>query len=331
MAASDYAEKDANLLGSVGNSQTGEHTFTRGWKGESTTRRAEIEAELRAILTVTDPKCERGKITFTGLYDVVSSGWDIQYGGYTQILKKRMPYSNALITTADTMYESNTTQEFVNQEPPATSTTWIGAFVAGVSKQISAAADAMKKWRYSASATTSKFVVIHVAIKTRFAGGTEHHVICKNQRGASPSYNVTATDGYALPALAEGDNMMYDFGGVPRMNPDGTWDWYIVYKEDNLAISAGESRIMLRVRFQMRKSFRDDDRYTGVWWQKFYWYSIIQITAHATKEAAWAVASQLSYKPEVPQFVAPGVWITTLEIEGGLPMKIWDEPAELTE
>jgi len=331
MAVTDYAEKDADMLpGSVGNSQTGEHTFTRGWKAGSgaDSRRAEIEAELRAITFVTDPLTNRGKTKHAGTYDCLVSGWSPDSGYFIQTLKKRIPYTLPEIAIAEDVFSVTTEQQSRNQETPALSTTWIGELAAGITRRISASADAFKKWVVSVQETTSKEVVIHIPIIQRGGGGTEHHIICRNQRGASPSYEVTASDDYVLPPLVEGDGMMYDFAGIPQKNDDDTWNWSLVYRQDNLVISAGESKTLLRVRMVKQAEIRDDGEYAGEkWWRRYYYYTIITYQAHATKAEAWAVSGQLSYSPDPPSFVAPGIWISKIEVESSLPTKEWDAPA----
>lgn len=224
MAVADYAEKDAEMLMSTGNSQTGEHTFTRGWKqGTAVDRKASIEAELRAILVVANPKTDRGKSEHLGTYDVVASGWDGKYLGYIQTLKKRMPYTLPEVVISDDVFSTTTEQQSRNQESPATSTTWIGAFVAGVSKMVSAAADAMKKWTVEIRKTTSKYSLIHYSFAS-VNGYSETHYICRNERpnsDGSPAFT-------GLPAVTLAT--IRDMAGTPSRNPDGTWNWYVVIK-----------------------------------------------------------------------------------------------------
>jgi hypothetical protein len=129
--------------------------------------------------------------------------------------------------------------------------------------------------------------------------------------------------------LVSDDGMMYDFAGAPTLNPDGTWNWYIIYKQDNLAISAGETRSLIRVRRTEKAEFKTTGSDAGYkFWRTYWYFTVIAYKAFSNKEAAWFYTSGVSYSPSIPTYAGSGIWIGKQEIEGALPQTAWGERAD---
>ena len=331
MAVADYAEKDAEMLTSTGSSQTAEHVFTRGWKPGSgaDARRAIIEAELRAILFVVNPKTDRGKSEHLGTYDVVASGWDGKYLGYIQTLKKRTPYTLPAVVVAEDVYSTTTEQVMRNQESEAVAKTWLGALVAGVTRKISAAADAMKKWTVEAVTVTSKEVSYSYSYTPIIGGKPIYFYVERNRRVDEPTFA-------AVPEALSGIHEL-SVGGVQK-NPDGTWNWSYTYKERDILLAAGESKtITTGGGKKYRKQIRYDaglvidpnqkldvngNPISGVmvytypeWWYSAFEYKGVKYQCYASAALAWAATSNGFPISRPPSKIADGLWLAHWEYD----------------
>ena len=259
----DVAESEANRISTIGQPQTVGHTITRGWKGVDEKRKATVEEYLRTVKQVENPMVDSGKAQFTGMYDVVSAGWDAQYQGYVQVLKLRSPWEADVQTVSDNVYETTTEKQLFDQEAPPS----LGTFAAGVLKTISAAVDALKKWRVELRTVTSKEVIYSFTFTGATGGLPEYHWVCKNQKTLDVSVVGETPAGY-----------IKDISGAPKKNPDGTWDWYIVIRPDSSSLQVGLESFANRTRYIYRKTkmltkngdiyVREDDGKHEVWWQR---------------------------------------------------------------
>lgn len=308
----EIAENKWTRVSSTDASITGDRLLVRSLKLTNDKRKASVGTLLASITSVTGPKADNGQLqsaTAGDIYDVVSCGWDPRSESYVQVLKARAPYELDEITVADTVYETTTEKRYLNQEAPAASTTWIGGLVAGVSRQISAAADAMKKWTWSVQKTTSKPYAIDFIVPIQ-NGYTEHHYIRRNQ----PTLALLGAPAFGF---------INDYAGSPSQNPDGTWNWYCIVRPAELAVSAfGEEHVLRRSSFRYKsvKSVTDGQFWiggsggrlnvAGEWgYQR---QQITEITGHkcfATAAEAWA------YSGLPPSRIGHGIWMASISYQ----------------
>lgn len=303
-AADEIAEKLAQKISLTQNPITGDRTFVRFWKPMSMTLSSDVEAALFAITSVTKPQYENGMKSEAGEWQVSSCGWEPKLGGYIQVLTIASPLDGGVVTTSEDIYEASTEQQLFNQAAAPT----LGAFTVGVIKRISAAIDrTLKKWTVQISTVTSKQVISVYTFKARVNGGSETHCIVRNQQGNSPDFAAADVLAAGLPVLASG--YVYDLVGSPKRNPDGTWDWYIVHREDDLAITSGTKSIY-RYR-DVWRTVTTDEYYNGGYplgerrWQKALVTERTDYTVYSTAAAAWAANGGF------PRKIGEGLWLVS--------------------
>jgi hypothetical protein len=214
------------------------------------------------------------------------------------------------------IYQTTTEKQYWNQTSVPTLT-----FATGILKMISAAMDKFRRWRVEVRVTTSKYSLISFPLTTRLGVVAETHYIARFERpavGGGPAF-------LGRPALTAG--FVHDFVGNPSRNADGTWNWYLIVKTNDLAISIGQTRTVYRDDYITRRGETSALHNGGYPYPQVRWmYAIVHkpiiYKAYATADEAWADNPSM-----MPQQIAPGVWLATFVGEP-IPFWQWDTYAE---
>lgn len=299
---------------------TGERTLTLYAEGRDETRKGEVATRLNEIKTLTDAKYDSNKATAEGIWDVQSAGWDPQLRKWVRIVKSRAAYQmppnpedgvTEGTTVAEDVFSKTLEIQYFNQESPPTPTLYELYASGGILRVLSAAVDAMKKWRVELRTVKSKYSQITFTVSPRI-GYTETHIITRNQLPAE-------SGGPVLPAPTEG--YINDYAGSPSRNPDGTWNWYLVIRPDDSLLPDNGEGIIRKYSLQYRKQpWSPNGTLMITDKSDIYWFSSLTVhefvyKMYSSASAAWA-ATRNGYKiSDKPVHIGYGRWMVMFAYE----------------
>jgi hypothetical protein len=307
----DIAETKWNRVGLTQNPKTGDRILTRTCDPKPDARKASVVRRLNEITTVTDPRCDNNmdQGADTDVWDVVSCGWDGKTQKYIQVLRLPAPWDDGVAgygtTAAEDLYGKTEEKTYFDQATIPT----ITRYAVGVLRTVQAQINALKRWTVSVVTKTSTYSLVVFPIRERVGGGTQWHYVCRNQRGSAPDYSVLDAD--ATHAAPEAAGMIRDFAGAPTRNEDGTWNWHIVYRQDDSSIytlgAEGEKSITkysIAYRAAVRSTSEASQYYNQIWHMGLQIAHVVYYRVYATSAEAWAATR------DVPGFDNDGQAIT---------------------
>lgn len=347
-ADAEIAGMNWNRLSLTQNPITGERTLTLYAEGRDETRKGEVATRLNEIKTLTDSKYDSNKATAEGIWDVKASGWDVQLKKWVRVLQSRAAYQmppnpdgggvTEGTTVSEDVFSKTTEIQYFNQEAPPTPTLYELYASGGILRVLSAAVDAMKKWRVELRTVKSKEVKYQYSY-TAIAGGKPIYFYVGRNVVIKPTFTLEHA-GYELSV------------GSCTLNPDGTWNYNYTEKEQDILLGVGETKTINRGgQVKYRQRVKDSElvqdpnqkfiydhgslvtadglpiKYIvkeNLWYEKAWSYSGSVYKCFASAALAWAATYDGYPITSPPQKIADGLWLARWDYESPGVIWSWD-------